>query len=203
MIDRPDWNLPVAAPSFDETHAAMARGDTPTPEQSAAILGSEPEAVPVPVPMRDANGRIIRPNWNQASATVHAQHDVPAKSRTDWGKPRDDSGRYVTKSEGEYRAHWEKEGGVAQVIQTVSRKEAAMLSVAPSIEAKIATLDKGFLTKAVDHLRLSPSYGPDGFWRSVKQFEDSLSASERETWAKFCRSLDADEQAALIWAISK
>src|SRR5215468_11321743 len=146
---------------------------------------------------------IIRPNWNQASATVHAQHDVPARSRTDWGKPRDDSGRYVTKSEGEYRAHWEKEGGVAQVIQTVSRKEAAMLSVAPSIEAKIATLDKGFLTKAVDHLRLSPSYGPDGFWRSVKQFEDSLSASERETWAKFCRPLDADEQAALIWAISK
>jgi hypothetical protein len=83
------------------------------------------------------------------------------------------------------------------------RKEAAMLSVAPSLEAKIATLDKGFLTKAADHLRLGVSYGPDGFWRSVKQFEDSLSASERESWSKFCRSLDADEQAALIYGLSK
>jgi len=53
----------------------------------------------------------------------------------------------------------------------------------PSIEAKIATLDKVFLTKAVDYSRLSASYGPDGFWRSAAQFESSLSDSERETWA--------------------
>ena len=138
-------------------------------------------------------------------STVEALACRPSLSGLpDWSdKPRKEAGQFITKSEGEYRAQWEKEGGIAQVAQTVARKEAAMLAAAPSIEAKIATLDRGFLTKAVDHLRLSQSYGPEGFWRSVKQFEDSLSASERETWAKFCRSLDADEQAALIWAISK
>ena len=82
-------------------------------------------------------------------------------------------------------------------------KESLTVSFAPSIEAKLKTLDKEFLLKAVDHLRLSPGYGPDGFWRSVKQFEDSLSSSERETWSKFCHSLDEDEQAALLYGISR
>ena len=157
---------------------------------------------------RDDRGQIIRPDWSTKPATVHAQEGLPVKSKgfsglPDWGdKPRNESGQFITKSEGEYRAQWEREGGAEQAIQTAARKEAVMLSVAPSIEAKIATLDQGFLVKAVDHLRLSPSYGPDGFWRSVKQFEDSLSSSERETWVKFVRSLDADEQAALLYGIS-
>jgi hypothetical protein len=193
-MDRPNWNydnsggeVALAMPSVDTVTDMVVRGEAPTPEIQRAFA--------------QHNGEPVRHDWNHAPVAVKSK----GLSRLpDWGdKPRDEAGRYITKSEGEHRAHWEKEGGVAQVMQTVSRKEAAMLSVAPSIEAKIATLDKGFLTKAVDHLRLSPSYGPDGFWRSVKQFEDSLSASERETWAKFCRSLDADEQAALIWAISK
>src|SRR5262249_50189521 len=162
-IERPDWNfdnsgnLPVpATPPHEQLVSDIAAYDGPT---GAAV--STP-AAPVPTKSKGFSG-------------------LP-----DWGdKPRNESGQFVSKSESENRAHWEKEGGIAQVMQTAMRKEAAMLSVAPSIEAKIATLDRGFLTKAVDHLRLSPSYGPDGFWRSVKQFEDSLSASERETWAKF------------------
>src|SRR5262245_58404430 len=94
---------------------------------------------------------------------------VPARSKgfsglPDWNdKPRNSAGQFITKSEGELRAQWDKEGGLAQVAQTVMRKEAAMLSVAPSLEAKIATLDKGFLMKAADHLRLGVSYGPTGF----------------------------------------
>jgi hypothetical protein len=114
------------------------------------------------------------------------------------------SGQFITKSEGELRQQWDKEGGLAHVAQTVMRKEAVMYSVAPSLEAKLTEhLDKAFLMKAADHMRLGVSYGPDGFWRSVAQFESALSPQERDQWAKFCKSLDADEQAALIYGLSK
>jgi hypothetical protein len=78
----------------------------------------------------------------------------------------------------------------------------ALETMAMLYPVEFVRLAASFLVKAVDHLRLSPSYGPYGFWRSVKQFEDSLSSSERETWVKFVRSLDADEQAALLYGIS-
>jgi hypothetical protein len=122
----------------------------------------------------------------------------------DWNKPRNESGQFITKSEGELRQQWSKEGGLAHVAQVVTAKEQTMYAVAPSLEAKVSEhLDKGFLMKAADHLRLGVGYGPDGFWRSVEQFENSLSPSERDAWGKFCRSLDADEQAALIYGMSK
>src|SRR5262249_38508591 len=193
--------LVPAAPSPDQVIHEMQTQDSPSPATQQLVKG-ETNVAPPAVPVRDAKGNIIRKDWGTPP--------VPVKKPGDWDfdnkvneRHRDESWRYVSKSESEYRETWSREGGLAHVAQTVMRKEAAMLSVAPSIEAKIATLDQGFLTKAVDHLRLSPSHGPDGFWRSVKQFEDSLSAPERETWAEFCRSLDADEQAALLWGLSK
>jgi hypothetical protein len=122
----------------------------------------------------------------------------------DWDKPRNSQGQFVSKSEAELRETWAKESGIAHVAQTVMRKEQTMYSVAPSLEAKVTEhLDKGFLMKAADHLQLSPGHGPEGFWRSVAQFEDSLSPSERDAWSKFCRSLDEDEQAALLYGLSK
>jgi hypothetical protein len=185
MFDREGNSLP--ATSSDDTHAAMVRGDAPTPEQSAAILGSDyggvhtKPATPVPAVVKGDKGNFVRQDWG----------------------PRNQSGQFVTKSEGELRQQWEKESGIAHVVQTVTRKERIMYSVAPSLEAKVTEhLDRGFLMKAADHLRLGVSYGPDGFWRSVAQFESSLSPSEREAWGKFCRSLDADEQAALLYGIS-
>src|SRR5262245_31973602 len=181
-IARPDWNydnsgnaLVPAAPSHEQLVSDIAAHDGPT--GAAASTPAAPAPVPAKVE-RDANGKIIRPDWNQPPATVHAQEGLPVKSKgfsglPDWSdKPRNESGQYVSTSEGEYRARWSREGGVDHVVQTVMRKEAAMLSVAPTIEAKIATLDKDFLMKAADHLRLSPGQGADGFWRSVKQFED-------------------------------
>jgi hypothetical protein len=89
----------------------------------------------VPV-QRDDRGQIIRPDWSTKPATVHAQEGLPVKSKgfsglPDWGdKPRNESGQFITKSEGEYRAQWEREGGAEQAIQTAARKEAVMLSVA-------------------------------------------------------------------------
>jgi hypothetical protein len=193
-IERPDWNydasggLPAPAnpPSPDTVIAMVEKGQAPTPEIQAA-LGVEPTALTTTTP----------------STPVPAKRGIDGIMREDWSQPRNEQGRYVSKTEGEMRAVWYAEGGLAHVAQVVTHKEAAMLSVAPSLQEKIATLDKSFLTKAADHLRLGVSYGPDGFWDSVARFEDSLSPSERDAWAKFCRSLDADEQGALIWGMSK
>jgi hypothetical protein len=194
MDDRPDWSgkfdssggaLVPAAPTPDQVISAVERGIPPTPEQQRALLGDATTAAPVPAKVqRDASGNVIRPDWN-----------VPA---------RNESGQFITKSEGELRETWAKESGLAHVAQTVMRKEQTMYSVAPSLQAKVTEhLDKGFLMKAVDHLRLGVSYGPDGFWRSIAQFEDSLTPAERDAWGKFCRSLDEDEQAALLYGMSK
>src|SRR5262245_31864453 len=105
-----------------------------------------------------------------ASVPATTTAPVPAKrpgafsNNPDWNVPaRNESGQFVSKSEGELRAQWDKEGGLAQVAQTVMRKEAAMLSVAPSLEAKIATLDKGFLMKAADHPSTRRQLWPYGF----------------------------------------
>jgi hypothetical protein len=222
-ITRPNWNYdnsgaPVApeAPSPNTVIAMVEKGEAPTPEIQAA-LGVEPTAAPVPATVqRDAKGNLIKPDWSYAKDgnTIIRQDAVPARSfsgKPDWNydndgneKPRDESGRYLSRSEAEMRAVWDREGGVDQVAQIVTRKEATMYSVAPTLEAKVTEhFDKALLTKAADHLRLGVSYGPTGFWDSVARFEDSLSPSERDAWAKFCRSLDEDEQAALLWGISK
>jgi hypothetical protein len=194
MVDKPggsgDWGAAQAAPalpSIEETSTAMIKGEAPSAEVQRAladnptqVVTSQPTSAP-PVP--------VKKNWS----------GLP-----DWDKPRNESGQFVSKSEGELRAQWDREGGLAHVAETVMRKEAVMYSVAPSLEGKVTEhLDKGFLMKAADHLRLSPGYGPEGFWRSVAQFEDSLSPSERDAWARFCRSLNEDEQAALLWGMSK
>jgi hypothetical protein len=141
----------------------------------------------------------MRPDWNN-------QAPVPARKSfsglPDWD--RNESGQFVSKGEAELHQTWAKESGIAHVAQPVMRKEAVMYSVAPSLEAKVTEhLDRDFLMKAADHMRLGVSYGPDGFWRSVAQFESALSPQERDQWAKFCKSLDADEQAALIYGLSK
>jgi hypothetical protein len=209
MVDRPDWSgnsggLPApASPSPDEVIAALESGTPPTREQQIA-LGVEPTApaTAVSTQVRDDKGRIIRPDWNQ-KAPVPVSKDP---TRPDWtdGKPRNETGQFVSKSEGELRQQWERESGVAHVAQVVTAKEKTMYSLAPSLEAKVAEhLDRDFLMKAADHLRLSPGHGPEGFWRSVEQFENSLSPSERDAWARFCRSLDEDEQAALLYGLSK
>jgi hypothetical protein len=175
--------LPVV--SSDATHEAMRAGLPATAEQSAAILGNDAPSTPAPAPA------------------------VPVKSSgfsglPDWGPSRDEAGKFVSKAEGEYRQQWENEGGLAAVAKIVTAKEQTMYSVAPSLEAKVTEhLDRDFLMKAADHLRLGVSYGPEGFWRSVAQFENALSPSVREAWGKFCRSLDADEQAALLYGMSK
>jgi len=133
---------------------------------------------------------------------TEAKRGIDGIMRKDWN--RNESGQFVTKSEADMRAQWAKENGIAQVVQTVMRKEQTMYSIAPSLEAKVTEhLDRAFLMKAADHLRLSPGHGPDGFWRSVAQFEQSLSPSEREAWGKFCRSLNEYEQAALLYGMSK
>jgi hypothetical protein len=169
-------------------------------------LGVEPTAPAVPAKVeRDTKGNIVRPDWSQKTPAVQnteAKRGIDGIMRKDWN--RNESGQFVTKSEADMRAQWAKENGIAQVGQTVMRKEQTMYSVAPSLEAKVTEhLDRNFLMKAADHLRLSPGHGPEGFWQSVKQFEDSLSPSEREAWGKFCRSLNEDEQAALLYGMSK
>lgn len=85
--------------------------------------------------MRDASGRIIRPDWNQPPLTVHAQHDVPAKLRPDWGKPRDESGRYITKSDAELRQQWEREGGNEANVAKVMATEQAILGLSDNPQA--------------------------------------------------------------------
>ena len=148
----------------------------------------------------------MRQDWDK-QPTVHWS-EAPAKKNfsglPDWDKPRNEQGQFITKSDAELRQQWSKEGGLAHVAQVVTAKEKAMYAVAPSLEAKVTQhLDKGLRMKAADHLRLGVSYGPTGFWDSVAQFENSLSPSERDAWGRFCRSLDADEQAALIYGMSK
>jgi hypothetical protein len=189
MTDRPYWNLPaVSPPSPDEVIAEIAEGKGPSPATQSLVKSEttpmlyDQNHAPVPARGRGFSGL---PDWNFKE------------------QPRDEQGQFVSKSEGELRQQWDKEGGLAQVAQTVMRKEAAMVSVVPSLEAKIATLDKGFLVKAADHLRLGVSYGPDGFWRSVAQFEDSLSPSEKQTWANWLRGLDDDEKSAMIYGMTK
>src|SRR5262245_37072623 len=126
MVERDNWGdkfdaggnaLVPAMPSIQETHDAMVRGESPSPEVQRAF-GVEPTpATPAPVPAK-SKGFSGLPDWNE--------------------KPRNESGQFISKSEGQLRQQWGKEGGLAQVAQTVMRKEAAMLSAAPSLEAKIA-----------------------------------------------------------------
>jgi hypothetical protein len=175
----------------------MERGLPPTPAQQSAF-GVEPTAPPA-VPAK-WDGK-TRPDWNTAPVAVNRKS---FSGLPDWDQPRNESGQFVSKTEGEMRAQWDREGGIDQVAKIVMQKEQVMYSVSPTLEAKVTEhLDKAFLTKAADHLRLGVSYGPTGFWDSVARFEDSLSPSERDAWARFCRSLDADEQAALLHGISK
>jgi hypothetical protein len=195
MIDRPDWSgkfdasggeVAPALPSIADTHSAMERGLPPTPAQQSAF-GVEPTTAPA-----------------TTSTPVPAKRGIDGIMRQDWDKPRNETGQFVSKSEGEMRQQWDREGGIDAVAKIVTAKEQTMYSVAPSLEAKVTEhLDKNFLMKAADHLRLGVSYGPNGFWDSVARFEDSLSPSERDAWARFCKSLDADEQAALIYGMTK
>jgi hypothetical protein len=206
-ITRPDWstgggyerNVPATVEAVPDVRAAIEAGRGPTPAESAAILGTEP-APSVPAKW-DGN----RPDWAPKTPVVHyqdASKSDNAVTRPDWN--RNASGQFVTAWESQMRSQWENEGGLAAVAQIVTAKESVMYSVAPSLEAKVTEhLDQAFLMKAVDHMRLGVSYGPTGFWDSVARFEDALSPSERDAWARFCKSLNADEQSALIFGLTK
>jgi hypothetical protein len=201
-MERKNWNYdnsgaPVApaTPSPEQVVAEIASGaDGPSPATQSLV---EPATTVVSTRVRDESGKILRPDWSKPAPVPAVSKDP---TRPNWNQPaRDEGGRFLSKTDSEMRQVWDREGGLAHVAQTVMRKEETMYSVAPSLEAKVTEhLDKGFLMKAADHLRLGVGHGPEGFWRSVAQFEDSLTPSEREAWAKFCRSLDADEQAALV-----
>jgi hypothetical protein len=195
-IQRDDWGdkfdttgreLIPALPSIQDTHNAMVKGEAPSAEVTRAFAD-------------DSTTHAA----STTSTPVPAKRGIDGIMRQDWDKPRNESGQFVSKTEGEMRQQWDKEGGIDQVAKVVMAKEATMYSVAPSLEAKVTEhLDKNFLMKAADHLRLGVSYGPNGFWDSVARFEDSLSPSERDAWARFCKSLNADEQAALIYGMTK
>jgi hypothetical protein len=184
-IQRPDWSggLPALA--------------TPTPEQVIHEVATQSQP-------SEATRRAFADDAPATTAPVPAKRGIDGIMRQDWDKARNESGQFVSKTEGEMRAQWDKEGGFAHVAQVVTAKEQTMYSAAPSLEAKVTEhLDRGFLMKAADHLRLGVSYGPTGLWDSVARFENSLSPSERDAWGKFCRSLNEDEQAALIYGMSK
>jgi hypothetical protein len=210
MVERPNWNfdnsggeIAPATPRPEQVIHEVATQSQPSEATRRAFADDANTRTVVSTLVRDDKGRIIRPDWNQKVPVPAVSKD---SSRPDWtdGKPRNETGQFVSKSEGELRSQWEREGGIAHVAQTVMTKETAMYSVAPSLESKVTEhLDRGFLTKAADHLRLGVSYGPTGFWDSVARFEASLSPAERDAWAKFCRALNEDEQAALIYGMSK
>jgi hypothetical protein len=133
MVDRPDWGdrydasgnaLVPAMPSMQDTHDAIVRGEAPTPAIRQA-LGVEPAPTPAPVPVRDAGGKIIRPDWLPKPVGVHARQDERQLAES---APRNESGQYISRSQSELRAQWENEGGLQANVQRVLASESTMLS---------------------------------------------------------------------------
>ena len=134
---------------------------------------------------------------------------VPTKGRgfsglPDWGdKPRNEAGQFITKSEGDLRRQWEREGGYAQNAARVMEAEARMLALSPSLQGHIATLPNDIQLVAADHLRLSPAgFAKDAGARRFEQFCDALSPSQWETFSGWWRKLSRDEQDSILGAIS-
>jgi hypothetical protein len=211
MTDRHDWNFDYSGaaqaapemPSVQTVTNMIVRGEKPTPEITRAFadnsttqVTSQP-AASVPAKLeRDSKGNIIRPDWNQAP--------VPVKKAGDWdydndgnAKPRDEQGRYITKSEAALRAQWEKEGTAASNIAKVLAAEQSMLALAPSLQTQIASLPNDIQVVAADYLRLSPAgFGRDD--RRFGSFLDALSEDQFSTFQKWFAGLSADEQTSVL-----
>lgn len=111
-FDAQGRELVPAMPSIQETHDAMVKGEAPTPEVTRAFAADTPAASTVPVP---AKGKGF--------------FGLP-----DWGPPRDEQGRFVSKS---------SDAAVA-----------ANLGLAPEVAAVLSAQPDG-MASAVDNLRSS------------------------------------------------
>jgi hypothetical protein len=188
MVDRPDWN-------FDNSGNAVVPADNlPAP----AEVQRQIETMDGPPP------------------TVKSTPNVPAKNVSklaDWNydnqgneKPRDSQGKYITASDAQLRAQWDKEGGFAQNAARVMQVEQTILGLSENAEAlrsHIATLPESIQLKAADHLRLTASHGPLGGVLKFEAFCDSLSPSEWETFQGWWRKLSRGDQDAILGAISR
>ena len=135
--------------------------------------------------MRDANGKIVRPDWS--------------------GRPRNEQGQFIAKDNAALRAQWEKEGGYATNAAKVMAVEATIISAssdAAALQAHAATLPEDIRLIAADHMRLATGYGRDAGSRKLGQFLDALSPSQFETFHKWWRGLSRGDQDAILGSIS-
>jgi hypothetical protein len=91
-----------------------------------------------------------------------------------------ESGQFITKSEGELRQTWNREGGIDRVATAVRTAEAQMVASAPTIQSQTAKLPTDIQLIAADHLRLSKGYGTD--WRLRRR---QSSHSQRSCFGSF------------------
>ena len=147
-------------------------------------------------------------------ATSEAGYDIaPAKrrgldgiEREDWDRPRNEQGQFLTKSEAELRATWQREGGADQAIAKVRSVEATIMAAssdATALQAHVATLPKDIALVAADHMRLATGHGRGAGARKFEQFCDALSPSQLETFTTFWRGLSRGDQDVILGAISK
>lgn len=172
-----------AMPSIQSTHDSMMRGEAPTPEVQRAF-GVEPATSAAPVP---------------------AKRGVDGIMRQDWDKRRNEQGQFITKSEGQLRETWAKEGGYEANVQRVLATEQAILGLSENpqaLQSAINELPKDIALKAADAMRLATSYREGG---AIKfgMFIDSLSPSEYQTFETWWRKLSRGDQDAILAGISR
>lgn len=204
MVDRPDFST-----MFDASGNALVPADTPH-EQLISDIEDEPSPID---PRRDVSpsspapvkaGTELYPykgDWGKQPATALAQVEhgkvVQKSGLPDWDKPRGEDGRYLSKSETEMRASWDREMGSDRAIAQILATETAFVNASENpaaLKAHIATLDRDVMLAAADYLRLSPA----GFGRWDTRFESFLNGlSEKQfaqfhTWWKGLTRADAD-----------
>jgi hypothetical protein len=118
---------------------------------------------------------------------------------------RTKQGQFITKSEGQLRETWAKEGGYEANVQRVLATEQAILGLSENpqaLQSAINELPKDIALKAADAMRLATSYREGG---AIKfgMFIDSLSPSEYQTFETWWRKLSRGDQDAILAGISR
>jgi hypothetical protein len=212
-IERPDWNFDnsgaPAAPSTPSTEIVVREMQTQDGPSEATKRAFADDAPAVPAKLeRDAQGRLVRPDWNKAPAVHH--EESPRKNWSglpDWGLARDEQGRFLAKDDAALRAQWEKEGGYEQARDRVLATEANILALSENpqaLQAHIATLPDDIVRVAADHLRLTPAgFSQVAGAQRFEQFLNALSESQFEAFGKWWRGLSRGDQDAILGAISR
>ena len=73
---------------------------------------------------------MIRPDWSKREPVVYSEEpkrNIDGHMRKDWN--RNESGQWITRSEGDLRQQWDREGGFEQNRDRVLASEQAIVSL--------------------------------------------------------------------------